>query len=373
MTEKTQLNVLALASYPIEAAATRFRAAQFIGPLASRGISLRLSPFLDSHLFEALYRRGGAARKFFGLARATARRFGDVWRARNSDVLFVQREAMMFGPPFFERLLMLAGRVPLVLDLDDATYVAYESPTYGRAGAWLKWFTKTDELIRRASVVTCGNGNIAEYVASKGARAVVIPTVVDLEEFRPAPKDDSSAPVVGWIGTHSTFPFLESIFPVLEELARDFRFRLKIVGAGARRPSVAGVEVEYLDWSLKREAEDFSSLDIGLYPMTTLGNAPDEWLAGKSGFKAVQYMAVGAPYVVTPVGVTAEMGEEGRTHFAARTKQEWRACLAALLSDAELRRRMGAAAREHALERYGLEAQAEKLARALREAYASEA
>ena len=365
------MKVLALASYPVEAAATRFRVAQFVRPLAERGIELRLRPFLDAEQFAALYRPGAKLQKAFGLAHSTLARVGDAWRARDVDVLFVQREAMMFGPPVFERLAMAAGRCPMVLDLDDATYVPYDSPTHGRLGAALKTFGKTDELIRRAAVVTCGNRNIADYVAGKGARAVVIPTVADTDLFSPAPKGDGDVPVLGWVGTHSTFPFLRSIFPVLERLAATHRFRLKIVGAGGVREGVPGVETEHLDWSLAREAEDFRSLDVGLYPLAVAENAPAEWLAGKSGFKAVQYMAVGVPFVVTPVGVCAEMGEPGATHFTAATPDEWHAALAALIADAPLRRRMGARARRHALENYGVAAQAEKLAAALREARAA--
>jgi glycosyltransferase involved in cell wall biosynthesis len=363
------MKVLALASYPVEAAATRFRVAQFVAPLAELGIEVELRPFMDARLFGAFYRREGKARTAAGLALAAARRLGDAWRARGADVLLVQREAMIFGPPVVEWLAMKLGGCPVVLDLDDATYVPYDSPTYGRLGAALKWFRKTDDLIRWARVVTCGNRNIAEYVASKGTRAVVIPTVVDTDIFRPEPKEERDAPlVVGWIGTHSTFPFLESIFPVLRELAGDHSFRLKVVGAGSRQPELPGIEIEYLDWKLEREVEDFRSLDVGLYPLTTLGNAPNEWLAGKSGFKAVQYMAVGVPFVVTPVGVCAEMGEPGATHLTATTPEEWRTALSTLLSDVSLRRRMGEAGRRHALSHYGLRAQAEKLAAALREA-----
>jgi glycosyltransferase involved in cell wall biosynthesis len=355
------LRVLALASYPVEAAATRYRLVQFLAPLAERGISLDLRPFLDPGLFAALYRRGGLGRKAVGIFRAAARRLGDVVAARGIDVLLVQREAMILGPPLTEWLMTRVGNCPMVLDLDDATYVTYRSPTYGRLGSALKWPGKTDRLIRWATVVTCGNRTIAEYVGAKGAHAVVIPTVADTERFRPAPcSDGDDEPVVGWVGTHSTYPYLESIFPALQRVAETHRFRLKIVGSGREEIRVPGVSVEALEWNLGREVEDFQSFDIGLYPIVA-----DRWSAGKSGFKSIQYMAVGIPYVVTPAGACAEIGEPGVTHLCASSPDEWCAALARLISDRQSRRRMGEAGRRYALQHYTVPAQAEKLANAL--------
>ncbi len=297
---------------------------------------------------------------------ATLKRVADTLRARRYDVVFVQREALLFGPPLVEWLLTRVAGRPLVLDLDDATYVRYVSQSYGRLVGALKWFGKTDELIRWSSVVTCGNRFIAEYAAGKGARTVVIPTVVDTELFKPLePAPAHEVPTVGWIGTHSTFAYLETILPVLAELARVYQFRLKVVGAGRERIELPGVEVESLPWQLAREVADFQSLDIGLYPLDQNPASPPEWLAGKSGFKAIQYMAVGAPFVVTPVGVCAELGVAGTTHLSARTHAEWYAALERLLRDASLRHTLGAAGRRHAVEHYALPAQADKLAAAL--------
>ena len=361
------MNVLALASYPVEAAATRYRLTQFVAPLAERGIALDIRPFADSQLFASLYRRGELPRTAFGLIKSALKRLTDVTAARDADVLFVQREAMMFGPPLIEWLAANVVRCPLVLDLDDATYVPYTSPTYGRLGSALKWFRKTDDLIRWAKIVTCGNRSIAEYVANKGRPSIVIPTVVDTDLFRPklTPRE-SDVPVIGWIGTHSTYQYLESIFPTLQQLARTHRFRVKVIGAGRDDINVPGVDVENLKWSLGREVEDFQSFDIGLYPII-----PDAWSAGKSGFKAIQYMAVGIPYVVTPVGACAETGELGRTHFDASSPDEWRDRIAALLSNPDLRKNMGEAGRQHALQNYTVPMQADKLARALRGAVSS--
>jgi glycosyltransferase involved in cell wall biosynthesis len=114
---------------------------------------------------------------------------------------------------------------------------------------------------------------------------------------------------------------------------------------------------------MEREIEDFQSFDIGLYPI-----AADEWASGKSGFKAIQYMAVGIPYVASPVGACREIGEPNVTHLLASTKDEWVEALASLLSDKELRERLGRAGRAHATEHYTVAVQADKLAEALREA-----
>jgi glycosyltransferase involved in cell wall biosynthesis len=287
----------------------------------------------------------------------------ELWRARKADVLFVQREAMMFGPPVVEWLGINLHHCPMVLDLDDATYVAYKSPTYGRLGSMLKWFSKTNDLIRWSRLVTCGNREIAAYVKSKGREAVVIPTVVDTTQFRPLPPQPNDVPVIGWVGTHSTYPYVKTLFPVLERLARDFRFRLRLVGTGADNITIPGVEIENLPWKLNREIPDFQSLDIGIYPIVE-----DDWSVGKSCFKAVQYMAVGVPFVLSPVGACQDIAEANQTHFVARSETDWYEHLSRLLSDEALRRRMGEAGRRYAVEHYSIEVQVPRLAAALRAA-----
>ncbi|HWW59931.1 MAG TPA: glycosyltransferase family 4 protein, partial [Thermoanaerobaculia bacterium] len=234
-------------------------------------------------------------------------------------------------------------RRPMILDLDDATYIDAVSPVYGRLASPLKWRGKTDALIRRANVVTCGNETIAAHV---GAKAVVVPTVVDLRVFRPGPKNDG-VPVIGWIGTHSTQPYFERLLPVLERLARETAFQVKVVGGE--------------NWSLAREPDDFRALDIGVYPI-----ADDAWSAGKSGLKAVQYMASGVPFVMSPVGVCATMGIAGNTHFLATTDDEWLDALRRLVADRALRERMGAAGRAFAEAHYSLDKQADVLASLIR-------
>jgi len=360
------MKILALSSYPVEAAATRFRVGQFIEPLRERGIDVELSSFLDSEQFKALYKQGGFARKAAGMIAPTLRRIKEAVTAGKYDAVLIQREAMMFGPGIIEWMIANLARVPLILDLDDATYIRYVSPTYGRLGSAFKFFGKTDRLIRRSSVVICGNRFIAEYAESLGAKTIVIPTVVDTDKFKPVEKNNDPL-VIGWIGTHSTYPFLESLFPVLERLAKKHRFKLRIVGSGVNEVKIDGVEVENLDWNLEREIEDFASLDIGLYPIALSDSANKEWLLGKSGFKAIQYLSVGVPFVMTPVGVCSELGIVEQTHLNAQTAEDWYNSLDILLSDGGYRKAVGKSGREVALEHFGLDRQADLLTEAVRQ------
>jgi glycosyltransferase involved in cell wall biosynthesis len=204
-------------------------------------------------------------------------------------------------------------------------------------------------------------------VESKGAIARIIPTVVDTDVFAPRPRVSNGPLVLGWIGTHSTFPYLQAIFPVLQELAKAHAFKLKIVGAGTNAVNISGVDIENREWQLEREVEDFQSFDIGLYPIDPSLYA-EKWAAGKSGFKAIQYMAVGIPFVASPVGAMAEIGEPGVTHFHATTNSEWLDGLERLMLNAQQRQAMGDAGRRHVVEHYSLCEQANKLANALKEA-----
>ena len=81
-------------------------------------------------------------------------------------------------------------------------------------------------------------------------------------------------------------------------------------------------------WALEREVGDLQSCDIAVYPLAT-----DEWAQGKSGFKAIQYLSCGIPYVASPVGIVAGIGRPGVTHLEARSEEEWFDGLSRLLTD----------------------------------------
>jgi glycosyltransferase involved in cell wall biosynthesis len=96
-------------------------------------------------------------------------------------------------------------------------------------------------------------------------------------------------------------------------------------------------------------------IDIGLMPLPD-----DEWSRGKCGLKGLQYMALGVPTLMSPVGVNSEIIESGVNGFLPRTEDDWVEMLSALIESRELRARIGAAGRRRVEDGYSVHAWREK-------------
>lgn len=346
--------LLALAPAPDEAAATRFRVTQYFAALQQHGIEATLRPFLDAHGFQILYQRGGAPQKALAAAHALGGRIADLCRATRADAVLIQREAALVGPPFIEWAIASAIRRPVIFDLDDAVWVPYASPTYG---AWLSRLLKapgkTRYTLTHAAEVIAGNPHVAQYARGFNDRVTLIPTVVDTTQFSPRPRAVRDRLHVGWIGTHSSLQYLIAILPALREVHAKRPFRLVISGGTLPPVEQQGLDLEHRQWRIENEAPDFASLDVGLYPLVE-----DPWSLGKSGFKAVQYMACGVPCIASPVGVTTEMIQHDANGLIATDHASWVASLTRLLDDSALRARLGEAGRATAVAKYSLVANA---------------
>jgi glycosyltransferase involved in cell wall biosynthesis len=355
------VTLLVLTPNPRSVAATRFRLEQYFPALRQAGIEPVMRPFLDERAISVLYRPGAPVDKLRAAATALVGRVADVVRSVRAGAVLIHREAALVGPPLVEWLLARVVGRPLIFDLDDAIWVPYASPTYGALLSQLfKSPGKTHFTLAAASRVIAGNAYVADYARRYNAHVDVIPTVVDTDEFRPAPPPPREVPVLGWIGTHSSLQYLRAIVPALQRLAARRRFVVRVVGGTLDAP---GVTVENVPWTLESEVSHFQSLDVGLYPLVE-----DAWSVGKSGFKAVQYMACAVPVVASPVGVTTEMVRDGETGFLAADEDAWVDRVTRLIDDRALRQRLGDAGRAEAVARWSLACHAPRFVRVVRDA-----
>jgi glycosyltransferase involved in cell wall biosynthesis len=84
--------------------------------------------------------------------------------------------------------------------------------------------------------------------------------------------------------------------------------------------------------------------------------------------KALQYMALGIPPVVSPIGANTKIVRDGVDGFHVRTEEEWVERIVLLLRDEALRKRMGEAARKRVEDAYSARVHAPRVAQVLRDA-----
>ena len=360
MSSSRRIKVLALSPIPEEGAGCRFRISQYLPALRAAGFDVTVSSFYTTDYFRLVYQHGRYAQKaakFMGLA---WRRFRELFQLGQYDLVFLYREAIPLGPPVLERLIAQRG-LPIVYDFDDAIFLPAVSEA-NRAIAFLKNPSRTKTIVRQSTRVVVGNEFLASYARRYNPAVTVIPTAVDTDRFVPAERNSPQGEklVVGWIGSPTTFAYLEGLTGVLRTVAADHPFRLRVSGAG-RPVDFAGLDVEERPWSLANEVTLFNTCDVGVYPLTD-----DDWARGKCGFKAIQFMACGVPVVAAAVGVNKEIIEDGVNGFLATTPAEWQDKLRRLLTDGELRARFRAAGRKTIEERYSLRVTAPQLVAQLR-------
>ena len=337
-----------LVPYPTaEAPSQRFRFEQYYALLDQEGYGYYTSSFLDRQAWLILYKPGHFALKVWKILLGFLRRFTDLFRMINYDYVFIHREASPIGPPFYEWLIAKVLRKKIIYDYDDAIWLP-NSSTYNRIVAGIKWHSKVGAICKWAYKVSCGNDYLAEYARQFNTKVVVNPTTIDTEHLHNQFKDQHTPTLtIGWTGTHSTSLYLNDIVPILERLEQTFNFTFLVISNA--EPTFRLRSLRYIHWNKDTEIEDLLQFNIGIMPLRE-----DDWSRGKCGFKALQYMSLGIPAIVSPVGVNTKIVDNTVNGMICNTPAEWESSISAFLSNPNLRVKMGIAAREKVVKHYSV-------------------
>ena len=317
-------------------AAIRYRVVKFADMLEADGHHCVVCLPSSIQLRETLYEGKSRPSKLLYLFLVFLRRIAQLRHMPGADVAYFRGPVFDYGPPLFERLIGRLGP-RLEFDIDDAIW---EPPAHVDS-PFLKlvdfgWVRKMAAISAHAVV---GNGYLADYVRPHNPHITIIPTCIDMDIHTEKERTDTPGPVVlGWTGLKDNLGYLEIIEDLLQDLAA--KHDIKLLVSTGRAYHLDGVKVENHYWTAAHEIDYLRAADIGLMPLKDTPRA-----RGKCAFKALQYMAVGVPAIVSPVGMNAEVIEDGITGYLADTPEEWRGKLERLITDATLRERMGAAAR----------------------------
>jgi glycosyltransferase involved in cell wall biosynthesis len=342
------MRLTAFTKYGPMAASTRQRLLQYVPALQAARIDLDFRPLLDDEYVAALVTGKRYERR--RIAAAYLRRLRELNFGHLGDLVFVYAELLPWLPSAFERPLLRRAR-PIIYDIDDAFFHTYERhrSRFVRAIVGKKF----EPLLRSATACICGNAYLRDYASRFCSHTEIIPTVVDTDRYTPSPKSTAGLPVIGWIGSPSTWRYVRPLVPLLEELVTNGYASVKVVGAGTAATFDGFRGLELVEWSEHSEIEHLQSFDVGIMPLPD-----DDWARGKSGYKLIQYMACGLPVVASPVGVNREIVCDGENGFLASNVQEWRTSLQRLIGDVELRSRLGKEGRTRAVAEYSLRAHA---------------
>lgn len=354
------MRMLMLPRYGRLGASSRVRMYQYLPGLRAAGIEIDASPLFDDDYVRALYAQ---QRPIGSILSGYTRRLARLLRGGEYDAVWIEKELLPWLPAAIERLLW--PRSVVVVDYDDAVFHRYDMHPSGLVRAELG--RKIDAVMRRADLVTAGNGYLAARAFGAGCTRVErLPTVVDLSRYPPGPSPssrESDLVTIGWIGSPATAEYLGMVAPALQQLARTHAIRC--VAVGARPDQVDGTSFEAVPWTEVSEAAQVADFDIGLMPL------PDEpWERGKCGYKLIQYMACGLPVVASPVGVNPEIVSNGVNGELATSTEEWVAALSRLIENPELRVRQGTQGRQRVQAWYSLQAQTPRLVSMLHDAAA---
>jgi glycosyltransferase involved in cell wall biosynthesis len=353
--------LLIVAPYPQgKAPSQRFRFEQYLGALDANGVGWEIASFWSQRHWPAIYRKGSLALKIYATLEGFARRFFLLFRLGNFDRILIHREATPVGPPWWEYIAAKWFGKTLIYDFDDAVWLPNNSDANEKLVGKFKAHGKTSKIISLSSRVLAGNAFLAGYASQWCNNVVVMPTTIDTVHHHNRIKSHGSCavPVIGWTGTHSTTRQLTPLFPALAKLYETQPFSLLIIADKA--PENLPPFATFISWNKDTEIDDLLRIDVGIMPLYNT-----EWERGKCGFKALQYMALGIPAVVSAVGVNTEIVQHGVNGFVCESMpvphtDSWSSALTALLNNHSLRASMGAEARKRVEAEYSVEAWKER-------------
>jgi len=353
MKSKNSIKVLFIVPYPKDCAPSqRLKFEQYYSYFEKEGIECILRPFMTESFYRIVYQKNKYLEKIIFTLLGYVRRCFHMIEAMRCDVIYLHLEAAPFGPPFFEYILYKLKK-PIIYDIDDIVYLPHASKANSFV-RMLKYYKKTPQIVKFSSQVIAVTNYLKRFAEQYGRKAICIPPTIDTNKYFLADKPCGRKLCIGWTGSHSTSEYLLILANTLKKINQEHDVRIKVMGDGNFK--IDGLAIEAKEWSADTEIKDIQEIDIGLYPLPK-----NEWIMGKGGLKALQYMGMGIPVVATRVGAVLDFIQDGVNGFLVDSEEEWIEKISRLIEDADLRRRVGLAARKTVEERFSVKANAPKM------------
>jgi glycosyltransferase involved in cell wall biosynthesis len=356
MSFRKGIKIIFLVPYPFNSApGQRFRYEQYISQLKEVGAIVRIFPFLSNKANGLLYKSGHVIKKFLYVSLGFVKRVLTLYASSGADFIFIFREATPIGPPFIEWIIARIFRKKIIYDFDDAIWLT-DRKKESVLLRTIKWRSKVATICRWSHKVSCGNEYLCAFAKQFNDNVVYNPTTIDTELLHDPKlysKRGDDRIIIGWSGSHSTLKYLNDLESLLQRLEQKYD-RVDFWIIADKPPELKLTRLIFKPWSLESEIVDLAQIDVGIMPLPN-----DEWTKGKCGFKALQYMALEIPAVVSAVGANKKIIDHCVDGFLCGDDSDWLAYLTELIINADLRKRIGKQARKKIINNYSVASNSE--------------
>ena len=345
------MEILFLVPYPKgEAPSQRFRFEQYITLLQKENYQVKFESFFNYTLWIKIYNpKSNVLDKFLGVIHGFLKRVKVLFICYQFKFIFIHREVTPFGPPIFEWILSRIFNKKIIYDLDDAIWLK-DNSSENRLFTFLKNRNKIHQILKFSYKVSCGNNFLKSYCQQYNSNIILNPTTIDTKYHLPKKQHTSNSYkiIIGWTGTHTTLKYLDLVVPILQELEMEFEFEFMVIAN--QDPKLKLNNYIFVPWNKSTEIADLQKIDIGVMPLYN-----SEWEMGKCGFKALQFMALEIPVLVSPVGVNNTVVNHGVSGFHCDVDSDWKKFLVELISSSEKRIKMGKIGRKYVIKNYSVD------------------
>ena len=359
-TKNKKRNLLIICPHPRNVApGQRLKYEQYIEDWEKNGFNVQISPFMSLRFWEIVYKKGFILEKIFWTISGYLKRIFVTFNLRKYDVVYIFLWVTPFGLNFFEKLYCkLAKKV--IYDIDDLVYHKDHKSEANSFMAILKGRNKPIYLMSKADhVITC-TPHLDSFVRQFNLNTTDISSTINTDLYQPINEySNNRTLIIGWSGSHSTSKYIHTIKDVLIKLSKKYPLKIHIIGdTNFKMSELENIVV--IPWSQETEVSELQKFDIGIYPLPN-----EEWVLGKSGLKALQYMALGIPTVATAIGANFRVIEDNVSGKLVITDLEWENALTTYIIDSDLRRSHGVQARKRVENLYSIKANKERYLKVL--------
>ncbi len=327
----------------------RLKYEQYFTHFRNNNIEVDVKPFMSYRFWNIVYKKGYILEKIFWTLYGYLKRICLVPFLPFYDGVYIFLNVTPFGKPVMEQIYIWMNP-NVIYDIDDLVFLG-NTTKVNRWVSLLKRPEKYTFLMQQAKHVIVCTPYLEGFARKYNTHVFDISSTINTQLYVPVNTYSNDRKLtIGWSGSHSTLKYFFLLKDVLIELQQKHAFNILIFGVHACEDS--RLKVEVVPFSEAAEVSTLQRIDIGVYPLPL----DEQWVYGKSGLKALQYMALGIPTLATGIAANLRVIEDRKTGLLVKTAQEWLDALEVLLEDASLRKELGIAARKKVIDKFSIEA-----------------